>query len=170
MNRSDRAGRTAAALIAVAALAAGCTAGQRTPPPVDTSRQAEVAERGASVMPFDLDRTTHTFTKNDTGGVQSVVADDPADAGQITLIRGHLGREAELFARGDFTDPARIHGDDMPGLATLRAAAGRITATYADTADGATITYTTADATHVAALHAWFDAQLGDHGAHATPG
>lgn len=29
-------------------------------------RQAEVAERGAQVMPFDLDATTHTFSKRST--------------------------------------------------------------------------------------------------------
>jgi hypothetical protein len=121
-------------------------------------------------MPFDLERTTHRFTKNSSGGVQDVVADDAGDTTQIALIRQHLQHEADRFRRGDFTDPARIHGTDMPGLAALRAGSGKVTVDYTATADGARITYTTADAALVTALHAWFDAQVGDHGSHATHG
>lgn len=126
-------------------------------------RRAEVAERGRSVMPFDLDRTTHRFTRTATGGVQTVVADDPTDGTQIRLIQEHLRAEAGRFRRGDFSDPSRIHGRDMPGLTTLRHGAGRITITYAPTSDGARITYTTTDPALVTALHAWFDAQVSDH-------
>jgi hypothetical protein len=132
-------------------------------------RQEEVAERGASVMPFDLERTTHRFAKTENGGVQTVVADDPDDATQVGLIRDHLRHEAEEFRQGRFTDPARIHGQKMPGLATLRDSAGRIDVVYGDTPDGARIAYTTADPEVVTALHAWFDAQVSDHGSHATP-
>jgi hypothetical protein len=152
----------AAALLAGAALVlAGCADGP-------TARQEQVAGRGAEVMPFDLERTTHRFAKTDDGGVQTVVADDPGDATQVGLIRDHLRHEAEEFRQGRFTDPARIHGRQMPGLAALRDSAGRIEVVYADTPDGARITYTTAEAGLVTALHAWFDAQVSDHGAHAT--
>lgn len=119
-------------------------------------------------MPFDLERTTHVFDKSDTGGVQSVTADDAKDSEQIRLIREHLRKEADAFARGDFDDPARIHGDDMPGLAELRAGHNQVTVTYEELGDGARITYTTADPTLVHALHRWFDAQVSDHGSHAT--
>jgi hypothetical protein len=121
-------------------------------------------------MPFDLDRTTHRFVKTATGGVQTVRADDPDDAGQVALIRGHLRDEAARFAAGDFGDPARVHGDGMPGLAALREGAGRVRLRYADLPDGAELTYTTAEPGLVAALHAWFDAQVTDHGPHAEPG
>lgn len=129
-----------------------------------------MASRGASVMPFDLERTTHHFAKTADGGVQTVVADDPTDSGQVGLIREHLRTEAERFRRGDFADPTRIHGTAMPGLDPLKGSAGRIDITFAQTADGAQITYRTADAALVTALHAWFDAQVSDHGAHATGG
>lgn len=33
-------------------------------------RLDEVAERGSHVMPFDLEKTTHIFSKTDTGGIQ----------------------------------------------------------------------------------------------------
>jgi hypothetical protein len=88
MNRDDRPRprRGASLLAATAAVACtfACTGnGTQAPAPTpSTARQAEVAERGSSIMPFDLDRTTHHFAKTDTGGVQSVTADDPADATQ----------------------------------------------------------------------------------------
>lgn len=158
---------TAAAIIATGA---GCTdtGGGRARPAASTDRQAQVAERGAAVMPFNLERTTHRFAQTDTGGVQTVVADNPTDTTQIELIQQHLRREAARFLGGDFTDPARTHGTDMPGLAALRNSAGKAAVDYADTADGARITYTTYDPALVTALHVWFDAQVSDHGTHAT--
>jgi hypothetical protein len=162
--------RLAAVAAALAIGLAGCTDTDEPGDRPGTGRQDEVAERGRDVMPFDLERTTHRFAKTGTGGVQTVVADDPSDTGQIGLVREHLRDEAARFRRGDFTDPGRIHGADMPGLAALRASAGKITVDYADTPDGARLTYTTTDAALVTALHAWFDAQVGDHGSHATPG
>jgi hypothetical protein len=163
-----RAGRMLAVAIVVATLAAGCgDNGTAAAPTAD--RQAQVAERGQTVMPFDLDRTTHHFTKTGSGGVQTVVADDPQDGNQVGLIRQHLQQEADRFRRGDFTDPASIHGDQMPGLAVLRTSASKVAVEYATTSDGARITYTSGDTAIITALHAWFDAQVGDHGAHATP-
>lgn len=157
-----------ATLLTVAALA--LTAGCDSSSDRQAQRQEGVAARGASVMPFDLERTTHRFAKADTGGVQTVVADDPTDTDQIDLIRRHLLEETDRFSRGDYTDPGRIHGDDMPGLAALRNGAARITVAYQDTPAGGQITYTTADPPLVTALHAWFDAQVSDHGQHAEHG
>lgn len=132
------------------------------------NRQAEVAVRGAQVMPFDLDQTIHVFQQLEDGGVQTVTAKDPADTEQIGLIRGHLQDEAVRFRRGDFSDPAKIHGDDMPGLADLRAGANRLDVGYTELPDGAQLRYTTTDRALIAALHHWFQAQLSDHGQHAT--
>jgi hypothetical protein len=132
-------------------------------------RQAEVAERGAGVMPFDLDATTHHFDDRGDGLVQTVVADDGDDADQVRLIREHLAHEAERFAAGDLGDPASIHGADMPGLADLAAgaAAGDVVVDYEPTAGGARITYTADDRALVGALHEWSAAQVSDHGDHA---
>lgn len=119
-------------------------------------------------MPFDLDKTTHVFERLDDGGLQSVVANDASDADQIALIRAHLQEEAERFRRGDFGDPATIHGDTMPGIDALRASAGRIDVRYTETPDGGQIRYSTTDPALVAAIADWFAAQLGDHGSDAT--
>ena len=131
-------------------------------------RQAEVAEAGRAVMPFDLDATTHVFEKLQDGGLQIVVA-DADDAEQVSLIRAHLSEEAERFARGDFHDPATIHGADMPGLHALMTGHERLRVAYREIERGAEIRYTTADAPLVGAIHQWFDAQVRDHGEHVTP-
>ncbi|MDP4509330.1 hypothetical protein [Nonomuraea turcica] len=134
------------------------------------ARQAEVAAKSRRVMPFDLERTTHRFTKWATGGLQTVTADDPADAQQVTLIREHLTEEAVGFSKGDYVDPASIHGGKMPGLQELEAGHDRIDIRYAEAPAGAQITYTTSDPALIKALHAWFDAQVTDHGQHAEHG
>jgi hypothetical protein len=133
-------------------------------------RQALVAERGAQVMPFDLETTTHTFTTTGHGGIQTVVADDSGDDEQVALIRSHLREERDNFSRGDFDDPAAIHGHDMDGVDELAAGYTDITVEYRDTADGAELTYTTDDPDLVDALHAWFGRQVTDHGTEAIVG
>lgn len=135
-----------------------------------TDRQKAVAERGRTVMPFDLEQTTHHFTPTETGGVQDVVADQADDAKQADLIRTHLQQEAKAFSQGDFGDPAQIHGDSMPGLAELQDGYKHIEVRYREQPDGATLTYTTEEPALVDALHDWFEAQLGDHGDHAEAG
>jgi hypothetical protein len=129
-------------------------------------RQAQVAETGSAVMPFDLERTTHFFEKGDRGGLQTVVSDDE-DAGQVSLIRAHLAEEAERFARGDFHDPEMIHGEDMAGLHTLVNGHDKLTIAYREIEYGAEISYESRDPVLIEAIHEWFDAQLADHGDHA---
>jgi type II secretory pathway pseudopilin PulG len=131
------------------------------------NHQAEVAARGAQVMPFDLDATTHIFQPHDDGGIQQVIADDPSDTAQITLIRAHLQEEGAKFQRGDFSDPTTIHGMDMPGVAQLQAGYARITVTYTELPK-AQLRYTTSDPALVTALRDWFAAQTSDHGEHAA--
>lgn len=131
-----------------------------------SDRQAEVAERGYMVMPFDLERTTHIFETTEFGGVQQVLSDDK-DLSQIELIQAHLAEEADRFQTGDFGDPALIHGHDMPGLAELEAGYEQLEVVYEPMIDGGKITYATADNGLKAAIHQWFEAQLADHGSHA---
>jgi hypothetical protein len=66
-----------------------------------------------------------------------VIADDPTDRRQIDLVQQHLRDDAAAFGRGDFGDPAQIHGAEMPGLATLRARFDRLGVTFSARADGA---------------------------------
>jgi len=133
-----------------------------------TERQAEIAERGAQVMPFDLEQTTHVFEKLGNGGVQRIITNEGADADQVRLIQMHLRQEAEKFQAGDFDDPAQIHGVEMPGLAVLRKHANAVEVRFTALDNGAQLDYISDDPEMIAAIHAWFDAQLSDHGIHAT--
>ncbi|WP_233835783.1 aspartate carbamoyltransferase [Paraburkholderia sp. ZP32-5] len=137
----------------------------------EAERQAEVAQLGAEVMPFSLKATIHIFTKSDDGGSQQVIAKSLSDSHQIRLIRKHLREIQMQFQRGDFSGPVRTHGADMPGLVQLRAAKpGQMSITYKDIAGGGELTYRSDDPNLVSSLHAWFDAQLSDHGADAMDG
>jgi hypothetical protein len=162
-RRRSLLGATAVALLV--ALAGCADDGDAT-----AERRAEVAARGARVMPFDLDATTHTFTDTDRGGIQTVTADDPDQASQVALVRAHLRRARDKFARGDYEDPAAIHGHDMDGVAALAAGHAEIRVTYADVPHGARITYSTDRPELVDAVHSWFARQVMDHGAHAEAG
>ena len=132
-------------------------------------RLSDVAARGAQVMPFDLDRTTHMFEPLSSGGLQTVTSKVATDQEQIALIRQHLQDEADRFRKGDFSDPATIHGSDMPGLAALREGARKIDVRFDTLPDGGQLQYTTSDPALLQALHAWFQAQVSDHGQHAMP-
>lgn len=137
----------------------------------DEKRLDEVTERGSHVMPFDLEKTTHIFSKTDTGGIQQVIAKDKSDTEQINLIRSHLSAITKEFKQGNFSNPEKIHGASMPGLAELKAAkSDQINIVYKELPDGAEITYSTHIEKLKLAIHQWFDAQLRDHARHAVPG
>jgi len=164
--------RLAAALVLLAVLAASAFVLWQWVRDDDnlSARQQGVRERGELVMPFDLDATTHVFEPTGDGGVQTVVADDPADEDQIALIRSHLQNEVAAFRQGDFGDPATIHGHDMPGLAVLESSPDRLIITFRDLPAGGEVTYSSDDTAVVQALHEWLQAQLMDHGDDAQGG
>lgn len=135
----------------------------------DTARQQEVAQKGAMVMPFNGQNSKHVFQKMPDGGVQQVLANDASDKSLVEAIRGHLTMEADRFKKGDYSDPMKIHGMDMPGVQYLSSIKpGQIVITYHDLPNGGEVRYTGKDATTVTAIHNWFDAQLSDHGSDAT--
>ncbi len=154
--------RFGAALIAAAFASTSVAAAA-----ADTQRQTQVEHNSEKVMPFSMAGSKHVFVPTPSGGVQTVMVHD-GNAKQVALVRSHLRKEAAAFAHGDFTDPASIHGGDMPGLKAMHAGSPRITVRYADVANGAKITYASTDPALVSAIHAWFKAQVSDHGAHAT--
>ena len=134
------------------------------------ARLDEITQRGAQIMPFNLDQTVHVFSKKEDGGLQQVVVKNQTDTGQIKLIREHLNEIANKFKQGDFSDPSKLHGDNMPGLAVLRKARqGEINIIYTELPDGAQIIYSSDKPALILAIHQWFDAQLSDHARHAMP-
>lgn len=131
------------------------------------TKQEHVHQMAHGVMPFDMSKTVHIFKMTESGGVQRVIAKDPGASDQIALIQQHLQHEAERFQQGDYSDPAKLHGPDMPGLKDLQSGASRIKVSYAVLPSGAEITFKTTDLHLLTALHRWFGAQLSEHGADA---
>jgi len=135
----------------------------------DEKRFDEVAERGTHVMPFDLEKTVHVFSKTPEGGIQQVIASDKSDSEQIQLVRAHLSEISAEFSKGDYSRPTHIHGQDMPGLDVLKAARpGQVKVEYLELPDGAQIHYSSQSSQLIDAIHQWFDAQLSDHARHAV--
>ena len=143
-------------------LVLGCSAAQAQ------TTQEHVHHMGQSVMPFDLAKTTHIFRMTESGGIQRVVAKDALARDQVAMIQQHLKHEAEAFQRGDYSDPASLHGPEMPGLKDLQAGAKQILVSYSALPNGAEITFRTTNLHLLTAIHRWFGAQLSEHGADAT--
>ncbi len=72
-----------------------------------------------------------------------------------------------MFDRGNYSDPTKLHGDDMPGIAELRANPDAVKVSYAELPTGAQLTFETKDLSMLTAIHRWFGAQLSEHGADA---
>lgn len=153
------AGVVAALVLAAGGIGYGMATGHQA---ANGEAQAMVAH-AAQVMPFDLNATTHTFTKTPDGGVEQIVANSSGDEHNVTLIQQHLSRETDQFAQGNYSDPLAIHGTAMPGLQELQAGASRMQSHYEQLPTGAKITFTSGDTALVAALHTWFEAQTMDH-------
>ena len=135
------------------------------------ARLNEVARRGVHVMPFNLEQTTHIFSKSPSGGIQQVIAKEATNTQQINLIREHLTKISTQFKHRNFSDPEKIHGKNMPGLAALQAATSTdISMVYQKLPNGAEITYSTQLPELITTIHQWFDAQLSDHARHSISG
>ena len=138
-----------------------------TRPALAQTPQEHVHSSAHTVMPFDMSRTVHIFRMTEQGGIQRVVIKDSSAREQVSLIQQHLKHEAERFQTGDFSDPEKLHGKDMPGLKDLQTGGSTIRVSYAALADGAQITFSTDDRHLLTAIHRWFGAQLSEHGADA---
>ena len=134
---------------------------------VAQTQQEHAHHMAHSVMPFDIAKTLHIFKMTESGGVQRVIVRERGDSDQVMLIQHHLSEEASRFRRGDYSDPAALHGSDMPGLKELQLGAKRVKVSYSALPDGAEIRFETHDAHLLTAIHRWFGAQLSEHGADA---
>jgi hypothetical protein len=131
--------------------------------PINT-RQQIVHDMGSNVMPFSINNTVHIFEKTITGGIQTIEVKDPKNTIDLPKIRDHLQKEVANFNEGNFEDPSKVHGANMPGLDILKTNYSKLKSTYLQTPAGAKITYESSDEVTKSALYSWFDAQLSDHG------
>ena len=131
------------------------------------TQQERVHHMSSDVMPFDVAKTIHIFKMTEAGGIERVIARDPNDTEQVVLIQEHLKHEADRFQQGNYSDPAMLHGTDMPGLKDLEDGASKIKISFTSLSAGAEITFTTSDLHLLTAIHRWFGAQLSEHGSDA---
>ena len=119
----------------------------------------------------ELEALQKQLQKKGQGMVEQLQKDylaiqEKAERGELAPIQQQ--EEAKKFERGDFSDPAAIHGKEMPGLAELQEANDRFSVHYKELPDGARLVYSSDDSKIVAALHQWFEAQNRDHNGHGN--
>jgi hypothetical protein len=126
-------------------------------------KDSELKKRGAAVMGFDQDKTTHHFRLYDTGGAIEVVANDPADTATLGRVRTHLREITREFARGDFAKPFATHDEMPPGARTLQERTNALAFEYEDLAAGGRVRITASDAKATDAVHEFLRYQIREH-------
>ena len=133
-------------------------AAQQTPDP-----HAQMNMRGAEVMGFDQDKTTHHFYLYADGGAIDVSVKDAADKTNLDAIRAHLPHVAMMFGMGSFDMPMMVHDTKVPGTAEMTTLKARIAYKYVETPKGGRVNVTTTDAAALKAIHAFLTFQIADH-------
>ena len=75
--------------------------------------------RGQDVMGVDQYTSVLRFDPVAAGGRIELQRDRDDSAG-VAMIRAHMRSIARTFAAGDFTAPATVHFETVPGVATMR--------------------------------------------------
>lgn len=122
-----------------------------------------VNERGAHVMGFDQDKTTHSFRLHPDGGAVDISVKDRGDAANRNAIRSHLPHIAQMFGLGNFEAPMLIHATKVPGTEQMAALKNRIRFVYVETAGGGRLDIFTTDADALRAIHEFMRFQIADH-------
>lgn len=135
---------------------------RQTTPPQDP--HAGMNQRGAMVMGFDQDKTTHHFLLYEDGGAIDVSVNDAADAKNRDAIRSHLPHIAMMFGQGDFDAPMMVHDSkNVPGTAAMATLKDAIVYKYVETPKGGRVNITTTDTAALSAVHAFMKFQITDH-------
>lgn len=132
-------------------------------PVQDHQHQSDLNERGKHVMGFDQDVTAHHFIITETGGRIEVTAKSAADTKSAGEIRSHLTHIAQMFAAGNFSAPALVHDQKVPGVAGMKAAGTALTYTYEQLPAGARITIAGSTAESIRSVHEFLKFQIKDH-------
>jgi hypothetical protein len=126
------------------------------------SEFTELQARGEVTMGVDQYTSTHLFDDLPDGGRIELQRNEQDPTG-VEQIRQHLQHIARAFAAGDFSDPASVHGHEMPGTAVMAQKKDVITYSYAPLPRGGEVRITTRDPDAVRATHAFLAAQRGEH-------
>lgn len=120
--------------------------------------------RGAMVMGFDQNRTSHHFLLFTDGGAIDVSANDQSDAKNRDAIRSHLPHIAMMFGSGDFDAPMLVHNSaSVPGTKVMAERKDRLRYEYVETPNGGRVNIVTTDPKALDAVHAFLKYQIDEH-------
>jgi hypothetical protein len=118
--------------------------------------------RGQTAMGVDQYTSTHKFDAFKTGGRIELLRDTDDSAG-VAQIRKHIRKIARAFKSGDFTTPAMVHMQTVPGTAVMRTKRGVITYEPRNLPRGAELLIRTSDPDALRAIHEFMAFQRGEH-------
>ena len=118
--------------------------------------------RGRVVMGVDQYTSIHRFDALPDGGRIELQRDRDDTAGALA-IRDHMRAIARAFAAGDFSAPATVHLETVPGVRVMRARRKAIRYETSDLARGAALRIRTSDRDAVAAVHEFLAYQRREH-------
>jgi hypothetical protein len=96
---------------------------------MSTAAFAALQERGKQAMGVDQYTSTHHFDDMIDGG-QIELQRDGDDSIGVAQIRVHLEEIASAFKGGDFTTPAFVHMQSVPGASVMAAKRSAISYTF----------------------------------------
>lgn len=118
--------------------------------------------RGKTAMGVDQEKSTHLFTDLPDGG-RIVLTSDQPDTTATAAIRKHFTDIQQAFSAGDFSTPAMVHDQDVPGTDVMKARATRIRYVMRPVPNGAELRITTKDREAIAAIHKFLEFQRTEH-------
>lgn len=128
---------------------------------------AAMQDRGKQAMGVDQYTSTHKFDSFPDGGRIELQASRDDTAG-VAAIRAHVRDIASAFKSGDFSTPAFVHMQSVPGTKKMAELRSKITYTARDLPRGAELHITTTDKNALTAIHEFMAFQRGEHHAEGT--
>jgi len=147
-------------ILAIVLLATISSVSRQSP---NQTASSDVDRRGAHVMGFDQNKTTHHFLLYDDGGSIDVSVKDPSDTADRDAIRSHLPHIAAMFAAGNFDAPMLVHDTNVPGTSEMATMKDRLSYRFIETPNGGRVDIQTRDPDALAAVHKFLRFQISDH-------
>jgi hypothetical protein len=147
--------RAMLAVLTCAALSAHSLAAQ-------DSSFAAMQQRGKVAMGIDQYTSVHHFDDLSDGG-RIRLERDKDDAVGARAIQAHLRDIAKAFSTGDFTTPAFVHIQRVPGTAEMAKRRATIRYKFRSLPRGGELRITTSDTTARSAIHEFLAFQRGEH-------
>lgn len=123
---------------------------------------AALQERGKTAMGVDQYTSTHKFDALADGGRIELQRNVDDSAG-VAQIRKHLRAITAAFQAGDFSIPAFVHEQEVPGTRVMAAERSEITYTFTPLPRGGAVRIVTKDPEALKAIHQFMEFQRHDH-------